>query len=335
MLDLGQIGDDYRVNVWEPGRAVLTHTDPFAKASDPPAGGSVYPPISFLATVPFALPPYHVGAVLWALMLALAALAALWLCGVRSPWALGVLVTPPVITGLAMGNVAVLVMLALALAWRYRTRHWWVGLLVGLLISARLYLWPLAVWLLLARRYRAAAVSLASAVGWSAAGWAAVGFHGLLTFPDLTQANAVAWTRWGEGIPTALWHLGVTAGDSILLASAVGVVALAAAWRARDHELSVFAWTIAAAIFFSPIVWSFYLAALLVPLALAWPKPNPAWLLPLITVPLLWTPEEGQSLLWALFALTGVAFLVAVPMLIDKRISRLATLAAQRSVRLT
>ena len=61
-----------------------------------------------------------------------------------------------VVHGLFYGNLTVLLVLPLALAWRYRDRARVVGLAVGVAVAAKLFVWPLVVWLLLTRRFRAA-----------------------------------------------------------------------------------------------------------------------------------------------------------------------------------
>ena len=62
-----------------------------------------------------------------------------------------------VVHGLFYGNITILLVLLVALAWRYRDRARIAGLALGAAIAAKLFVWPLVVWLLLTRRYRAAA----------------------------------------------------------------------------------------------------------------------------------------------------------------------------------
>ena len=70
--------------------------------------------------------------------------------------------SPVVVHGLFYGNLTVLLVLPLALAWRYRDRARRRGLAVGIAVAAKLFVWPLVVWLLLTRRFRAAAWAVGS-----------------------------------------------------------------------------------------------------------------------------------------------------------------------------
>ena len=83
--------------------------------------------------------------------------------GVRD-WRCHVLaVTSPVVVhGLYYGNLTIVLVLPLALAWRYRDRARLAGLALGAAVAAKLFVWPLVVWLLLTRRFRAAAWAVAA-----------------------------------------------------------------------------------------------------------------------------------------------------------------------------
>ena len=65
--------------------------------------------------------------------------------------------SPVVVHGLYFGNLTILLVLLVALAWRYRDEARLAGLALGVAVAAKLFVWPLVVWLLLTRRFRAAA----------------------------------------------------------------------------------------------------------------------------------------------------------------------------------
>ncbi len=116
--------------------------------------GSAYiypPPIAFLA-VPLTALPKPAAAALFTTIMVAGTVAGLWLLGVRDRrcYALA-LVSHPVLAAELAGALSVLIMLVMAAAWRWRDSPSAVGCLVALAIAAKLFCWPLAVWLLLTR----------------------------------------------------------------------------------------------------------------------------------------------------------------------------------------
>ena len=59
------------------------------------------------------------------------------------------------------------------------------GLLVAALVVFKLYFWPLGLWLIATRRWRAAFASVVTAVVGMLAGYAVVGFSGLRDYPRI------------------------------------------------------------------------------------------------------------------------------------------------------
>lgn len=140
-IDQNAFAEDFKTSVWNPGRAILAGRSPMREYSaEGHNGGTVYPPIATLATLPFSLPPYEAARLLWVLALVGAVLGALWLCGVRDWRCYAVACAcPPVVAGFMYANLSLLLVLALALAWRWRDRAWRVGALLGLVIAAKLF----------------------------------------------------------------------------------------------------------------------------------------------------------------------------------------------------
>ena len=58
---------------------------------------------------------------------------------------------------------------------------------VAALVVVKLFPWPLAVWLMVTKRWRLAAVAAALAVAVTAAVWAAIGFDGLTAYPGMLR----------------------------------------------------------------------------------------------------------------------------------------------------
>jgi alpha-1,2-mannosyltransferase len=278
------IGFDFRGTLWEPARALLDgapiypEPTPDAVAVGNPA---VYPPLFILAAIPFALLPVTLAASIWFVVLGGCVVGALWILGVRD-WRCHVLaVTSPVVVhGLYFGNLTVLLLLPLALAWRYRDRARIVGLAVGAAVAAKLFIWPLVVWLLLTRRFRAAAWAVASAAVLVLGAWALIGFEGFRDYPKLLRAAQDVYAVRSVSLSTVAGALGAPVSAAVAVCAAAGLVCLGvAAWLVRraDGDRRAFAVVVAACVLASPIAWPNYAALLFVPIAITWPRPAPAW----------------------------------------------------------
>jgi alpha-1,2-mannosyltransferase len=271
----------------------------------------VYPPAAFVSTLPFALPPYAVAAVLWAVVQAAAVVAALLVCGVRDWRCVALaLASPPVVVGLVYGNVSLVVTLCVALVWIARDRPARAGVLLGVVIAARIFLAPLVVWLLLTGRRRSAVWTIGTSVAASLVGWAAVGFRHIGDFPQIAADNVSAFADQGESLSAVV----ANAGASPQAISAAGLIAcllaLGFAWRHRANELACFTWALCAALLLSPIVWVHYYALLLVPIACASPSLSTAWLLPYVSV--LQMTAWATTAMRVVSASTGVLLTLAV-----------------------
>jgi Glycosyltransferase family 87 len=324
MTDEGVWVDEFAANIWLPGRDVLAGRDPLLEA--------VYPPIAYVLTLPFALPPMYVSYAVWTVMLVACVVLALRMCGVADPRVyLVALLTPSIAFGLLYGNVSLLLMLAVAAIWAWRQSPWRSGLLVGLVIAGKLFLWPLAVWLLVTGRRRAAAVALGSAAVFTLVGFAAIGFASVTQFAELSRDNVAMWSHFGHSVAAIVAQAEASPTVTSLVALACGGAALGVAYARRGDDLTAFTWAIAAACLASPIVWTHYFALLLVPLALVWPRLGPVWLLPFVLLPQLLEPESYLQALLA--AELGVLFVVAVPTLVGVAQSRTSSAASSEEPR--
>ena len=165
---------------------------------------------------------------------------------------------------------------------------------LALIVVAKLFLWPLTIWLVATGRFRVALRGAVLAVVASALGWAVIGFAGLGRLPEAaeragrrrsrdaaTRSSRRAW-RWASGrAPRAPSPWPSAPGCSPLC------------WREgrRGFDERSLALALAAALALSPIVWLHYFVLLLVPIALARRTFGAIWLIPA----LFWiTPVRGE-----------------------------------------
>jgi hypothetical protein len=305
-----QLFSDFEFNVWDPGHAILDGESPLRDLDAGSPNVSVYPPAAQVATLPFVLLPYDLSLVVWLALLGAATVLALRLCGVTDPRVVALAVfSPPVLSGLAYANVALLVTLAVALAWVWRDRHRRVAIVVGVVVATRVFVWPLVVWLLITGRRRAAFESVVVALVVTVVGWAAVGFRRIGDYEEVFRDRARAFVDDGVSVASVAANFGLSAGAATLLAACVGLGALALAWSSRGDDLESLAWAVTAAVFASPTVWTHYYAVFLVPLALSTPRLSRWWLLPYLTIPQLSVaPQAGGRIV---DAAAGLAFALA------------------------
>ena len=284
---VGQVAFDFRGTLWEPARAILEggriYPRPILIEVDV-GNPAVYPPLFMFLSIPLGLVPVAVSAWIWVLILGLGVVAALRTLGVRDwrCYALA-LTSPAVVQGMFWGNLTLLLLVPLALAWRYRERAQVSGLALAFGIAAKLFLWPVLFWLLVTRRYRAASTCAIGASLLVLVPWTFLGFEGLLDYPALLRVAEEVYAGNSYSLATVASGLEVPESLGVGICALAAVVLLGGAWRVsrgRDGDQRAFALAVAAAILGSPIVWHAYLALLLVPLAVAWPRFSPAWLLP-------------------------------------------------------
>jgi len=265
---------------WAAGHAVVHGDSPYPNLSSLPAHAGplfapfVYPPVTAFELAPLSALPYDVAKLIFALASIGAIALALGLLGVRD-WRCyaAVFSAAPVYAAVVIGTISPLLLLGAAAAWRYRHRAVVLGLLVAYLVTAKLFLWPLWLWLVATRRFRAAAVSAVAGVAAVAVSWAAIGFAGLRDYPALLQRLSGL-----TGVHSySLYALG--AGRIVPFLTVVAVV-VAAVLLHDDVRLFVVALGIA--LLATPILWPHYLVLLLVPLALVRPSFSVAWLAPLV-----------------------------------------------------
>jgi hypothetical protein len=200
---------------------------------------------------------------------------------------------PPVLAAIQTGNVTLFMALAAALVWRFRDSQRGAAASLGVSLAAKLYLWPLAVWLVVTRRTRTALWALVVAIAVLTVTWAAIGFAGLTGYPSLLHHLADNSDKWGF----SLYAVGLDAGASspvaraIWLAFAIALLCCVVLVGRAGDERRAFVLALAACIAFSPIVWLHYFALLVVVVAVGSQTLGLAWFAPL----LMWITMDGQA----------------------------------------
>jgi hypothetical protein len=276
------------------GRAVVEGRSPYA----PPtlhflAQGNyyVYPAPFAYPFAAFAWMPERAGAVVFLIISTVAVGIAVRLLGARDWRCYGAaILTVPMFGAFALGAVGPLLLLLVAAGWRYRDRPAG-GILLALAAAAKLFLWPLLVWLVLTRRWRATAASaatIAAVIGI----WVLTDLHGLTEYPTTLRVLDESYRRASYSPQALALAFGassaIAATVSILLAAlGVGVIFLMR-WRERD----AFVAAVVVALFATPILWMHYLVLLIVPVLLFSPFLSVWWL---VLVPLWATPTSDSA----------------------------------------
>jgi len=299
------LGFDFKP-LWEASRHVVHGTSPYP----PPHAWAlhdeqqfVYPPIAAVLAAPLAVFPFGVAAALLAAIELVATGLTLHVLNVRDWRCYGVaFLWYPVLQNLLIGSITSLLALALAVVWRYRDDERITTPVAAAAIAAKVFLWPLLFWLAATRRGVAAARALGLALVVVALSWALIGFAGLTSYPRLLDQLSRLEQSKSYSVVALGGVLGLPSGEARALAIAAGAIVLfsviAIGHRHRndlDADRRAFILAIAAAFLFSPIVWTHYLALLVVPIAITRRTLSPLWFVPLA----MWaTPGQSDGHTW-------------------------------------
>jgi len=260
-----------------------------------PGGKDYYhyaPPLG-VALVPISGLDEHVASIVWYALKVVALAVACLLMPVRLPVRaltfVGVAVSFWAMRDLVLGNVGVLLVLPMVVAWRWLDRP--LGsVALAATISVRPSTGALLLWQLLRRRWRAAAWTIAAGIGLILLTLPFVGVDGYRDYLDVL-GNMVT-----PGAGSENRDLGATAVslgldeqwiDLVRLGSiALGVALILLSLR-RDRELG-FMSTLSASMLLVPLMWEYYLIMLALPLALLADRWRPLVLLVLV---LSWLPS--------------------------------------------
>jgi hypothetical protein len=283
-----------------PTAAAVSHFDKF-----------VYPPVAALAFAPFtALPSGPAKVLMFAASLA-AIFGALRLLQVEDWRCYGVAVfSAPAINTLALGAITSFLLLGAALVWRYRDNAAVAAVATALTAVIKLFLWPLGVWLLVTRRWRAAILCASIGALLLLGGWAVIDFAGLGSYPTLVHLLEQVEGPVSYSAVALLGLSGTAATAATVVLSLASVVGIAFAARGADGDRRALAVAVVASLVATPLVWLHYLLLLFVPIALYRPRLSGIWFLPL----LLWlTPTtHSHGTTWRIALALAVVIVVAV-----------------------
>jgi alpha-1,2-mannosyltransferase len=291
---------DFHGDLYSAGRAILAGRDPYRlaflshQAAIAQSGGHpstsfavpVYPAPDLVAAVPLALLPYKLAGIVFTLFGAAALGLGLWLLGVRDWRCYGAaLLSWPVLHTLRLGQVNEFLILAAAIAWRWRPRALVTGAAVSAAVIAKLFLWPLGLFLLMTSRWRALATAAGLGIASLLLAWAIIAFAGLTTYPQmLSDLSSVEGTA-GVSLVSLAAATGVGHSVGVAVSLLITLAMIAVAWtllRFDGGERNAYGLLVIAGLTSSSLVWPHYMALLLVPIALLSPSFGPLWLVPLL-----------------------------------------------------
>jgi hypothetical protein len=299
---------DFR-QFWQGGNDVVNGVSPYPTVAQIDAAGDEfgptriqeifrfpYPASAAVALAPLGVLDFDLAAAIWGVLLIASIFAALWILDVRDWRVVAVVVTShPVITSVRLGTFTPVLLLLVAVAWRWRDRRWIVGSALAAALSLKLFLWPLLVWLVATRRFAAAAIAVGVAVVTTLAAWAVIGFEGLTSYPRLLGRLTDIVDTVGLSL-VALGDLaGLPAGVAKALPFVVGfplLIAVLVVAKRDDGNRRAFSIALVASLALTPILWLHYFSLLVAPLAIARPRFGWAWVL----MWLFWlTPAQGNE----------------------------------------
>jgi hypothetical protein len=313
---------DFHNGEWPAGLRLLHGLSPYfdphsaavlsAGSPHPAVTPMVYPALGALLCAAFALLPHTVADIAFTCLDMSAVLVALRLVDVRD-WRLYglVLMWPPVVSGWQTANITLLLVLGLAAVWRYRDRALLSGVILATLISIKVILWPLGLWLLATRRYMALAYALLSGLVLNVIAWSVLGFGELPRYLRVLQAFDHAGERRAYSTFGLALHLGASRPVAMILGFVLAAIVALGCYVVgrRGQDRVSFTLCVAVALLATPIVWLHYFALLVVPLALLRPRFSTVWLLPLA---LLVCPPTSPATWQIVLALSVSAVLVTV-----------------------
>ena len=263
--------------LWQAGHDVVTGHSPYP---------FVYPAPAAILMVPFGALPWKVAVVVFSLVVMATAMLTLRVLGVRD-WrcygaALGSL---PGVTAVTAGTLSWPLALCAALAWRYRDRRYVAATAIVFAVVTKLFLWPLAIWLIATRRVRTATTTVALGITVVIASWSVIGFDGMLSYPRHLGTIQKFEQEKGYSLFPLMRGIGLSTGSSRIVLLAVTILVIGAIMqvgRGPNGDRRAFMATIGAALMLSPIMWPHYLVLLFVVLALVRPRFCAAWAIPLL-----------------------------------------------------
>jgi Glycosyltransferase family 87 len=291
----GILGIDMKQSLLPAAQVIRDGFSPFARTH--------YPPLLPVLLVPFTFLP---SAAIVVSGLALATVAAtLWVLQVRDWRCYGAaFLWAPVVSGIQTANATLFLVLASALAWRYRDRAGATAAATGLAIAAKLISWPLVAWLAATGRLRGAvgavAIAVVSTIGLGALLEVALR-HTDTEFGEIAGSagtpsySVVDVSRsLGASASAALVALGFLTLATVLLCVVLG---------RRGDDVGSFSVACLACLVGAPNVWLHTFALVLPIVALTRPRFSVAWLVPALFLVLPVANPSAAEVVFAWFAI--------------------------------
>ena len=225
------------------------------------------------------------------------------------------IISAPPINSVALGAVTSFLLLGtVAICWRYRDNPVVVGAAAAVTALLKLFLWPLAVWLLATRRWRATVICAGVGLVLLLGGWAVIDFAGLRSYPTILHVLQQVEIPVSYSLVGLLGLSGGTATAVTVGLSLTAIVAIWSAARGSGGDRRAFAVAVVAALVTTPLLWMHYLLLLFVPIALYRPRLSGLWFLPM----LLWLTPSSNShgATWRIVLALAVLAVVAVRTLV-------------------
>jgi hypothetical protein len=288
--------------VWQAGHDVLHGRSPYPSVRHLEAlrgtaiDEFVYPAAVAVFAAPLGMLPFGVASVLWVAAGVASVGLALWILGVRDWRCYGALLaSPAMLDAVRLGTLTPMLALLIAVAWRWRDQAARCGLAVAAAIVAKVFLAPLLLWLLVTRRFRAAAIAIAATAGLLLAGWVAIGFAGLRGYPALLSTLSDVEAARSYSIAALATTAGVSIpGLALTAALAVAGIPVLVLLHRRAGDSAVLAGAVGLSLLATPILWLHYLLLVGVVIAIRRPAFSAVWLIGW----LMWlspTPESGSE----------------------------------------
>jgi alpha-1,2-mannosyltransferase len=215
-----------------------------------------------------------------------------------------------VYSAIGIGTIGPFLLLLLAVGWRYRHRRI-AGVPLALAAAAKLFLWPVLVWLVVTRRWRGACGAIATLAG-ALLVWLAIDPSGMRRYPETVRVLNEVERGKSYSPQTFALSLGLSGTEAEALAVLMALITVAAivvTVRSRG-ERHAFSLAIVGAVVATPILWLHYLIMLLVPIALTRPRLTRVWFLPVV----LWVSPHPESLgiIWRIAVVLATVAVIAV-----------------------
>jgi len=305
-----QAGFDLRAAFLPAAHAVIHGDSPYPGLRDPSLASQtayVYTPFVAFVLSPLLAVSANIAVGIGLVAALVCVPAVLYLAGVRDVRCYGVVLAwSPTYNAVQNLNISLLIAFGVALAWRYRSSARLSGIVLAATLATKVFVWPLLLWPLAARRRRLFVVALVGGLLLVVVSWLAIGFAGLADYPRLLRSVTGHEETDSYSISGALrvLGLGVVAARGAALLATGGLLGACLVFGRRGDEGRALVAAVLASLASTPVLWQHYLMLLLVALAVVRPRLSVAWFLPILLwlSPTTGNGSSGQTLLVPLVA---------------------------------